>query len=211
MRPSEWDASRQMDWQRASIGTADWGMLTKINKDNQTMIRQMSVLAIAITAGWVSLMPLAQAVEPTLPSAGETLEKAQAVCTQQANSRNLEVSSIAAVRQLNTGARMVMNVKNGAYAFTVGCVYTAANNTAALEAVSLRANNNSWRGMGKRVREVCIQAARHEAMKVLNVGTVNVNSDGGVLQMQLRQKGVDFRNASCIYNDATGQADFVMH
>jgi hypothetical protein len=155
--------------------------------------------------GWHAPGAIAQAT----PSQATT-EKAQAVCTQHANDRNLQVSSILATRPLNTGARVVMNVKNGEYAFTVGCVYTTASNTAALEAVSLRANNGNWRGMGKRVREACMQASRREGMKVLDVGTVNVNNDGGVLNMQLRQNGVDFRNASCIYSDATGQADFVM-
>jgi hypothetical protein len=173
------------------------------------------LLGTAITTLYTTTLVLStsvQAAEPPVPvSDPQALaEAATTACTKAATERGLTVSSIQSSRPLNTGLRLVMNVKNGEYAFPIGCVYKTDSKVAAVESVTLRTNNGNWRGMGKRIREVCMRTAKSEGMKVLDVDTVNVTNEGGVLNMQLRQKNIDFRSAQCIYTDATGQADFIL-
>jgi hypothetical protein len=173
------------------------------------------LIGAVVTAGYTAMLmasAMVQAAEPTVPEMDPQViaEAATTACTKTAEARGLTVSSMQSPRPLNTGIRLVMNVKNGEYAFPVGCVYKTDTKVAALEAVSLHTNNGNWRGMGKRVREVCMRTARSEGMKVLDVGTVNVTNEGGVLNMQLRQKNIDFRSAQCVYTDMTGQADFLL-
>jgi hypothetical protein len=186
-------------------------MTANTMKMGATAVRALtSAMTISAVAVSLAVSPV-RAAEPMLaaPNPQSNAEAAQTACTQEATNRKLVVSSVQSNQPLNTGVRLVMNVKNGAYAFVVGCTYTTANGKAALESVSLRPHGN-WRGMGQRVREVCMKAARREGMKVLDVGTVSVNNEGGILNMQLRQTGIDFKSAQCVYTDASGQANFVL-